>query len=89
MYKVALFASHEPGLVVLKFLKKEQNNLKYVICINLNLYQVYTTITYLLKNPVTRMKNTINYLRKVNIDCLMSFWPWIISRKLFSHSKKQ
>ena len=98
MYKVALFASHEPGLEILKFLK-EQNNLKicnlYLTGKNKKIDKKLRTLSGLHNNNIfiekSSYENEKHYklFKKSNIDCLITvFWPWIISRKLFSHSKK-
>ncbi len=98
MYKIALFASHYPGLEVLKFLKEQSN---------LDIHYLY--LTGIDKEIDTRLKKIsglnnkkifvdkysyenethYNLFKNSNIDCLITvFWPWLISRKLFSYAKK-
>ena len=98
MYKVALFASHEPGIEIIKFLKKQKDleiALLYLSGINKKIDKKITNLSEINPKKIFFNKESyenkrhINFFKNENIDCLITvFWPWILNKNIYGLAKK-
>ena len=98
MYKIALFASHKPGLEIIKFLSKQKNLEIAVLYLTgherdldkkmINLSGIKCKKILYGRQSYENDKH-ISFFKKLNINCIITvYWPWILPKKLYSLSEK-
>ncbi|MDC3024400.1 formyltransferase family protein [Alphaproteobacteria bacterium] len=98
MYKVALFASHKPGIEITKFLKKQKSleiSMLYLSGKDSISDKKIANLSGLNKKRIFYSRKSyetnkhINFFKKNDIDCLITvFWPWIIKKDIYGLAKK-